>query len=52
MKIMTLSQFIQQEMESQEPDCQDAILIRLGDFIAALEDQHPDKDRLLVACTG
>ncbi|MBH0200101.1 MAG: hypothetical protein HP497_11895 [Nitrospira sp.] len=25
----------------------DAVLIRLGDFIAALDDQHPDKDQFL-----
>lgn len=45
---MTLKQFIhQQESERQEPEYQDAVVMRLGDFIAALEDQHPDKDRLL-----
>lgn len=45
---MSLKEFIrQQEMKPQEPDCQDAVVMRLGDFIAALDDQHPDKDRML-----
>lgn len=47
MKVMSLMQFLQQEMEPQEPECPDAVVMRLGDFIAALEDQISDKDRLL-----
>ena len=48
MNIMSLSQFIQQQgIEAQEPECQDAVVMRMGDFITALEDQNPNKDRLL-----
>lgn len=48
MNIMSLSQFIQQQgIEPQEPEYQDAVVMRLGDFIDALKDQIPDRDRLL-----
>lgn len=48
MKILTLRQFLQQQgMEPQEPESQETVVMTVGAFIATLEDQHSDKDRLL-----
>lgn len=48
MKILTLRQFLQQQgVEPQGSECQEAVVMRLGEFITALEDQNPDKNRLV-----